>query len=315
MSIELFDIENYSLIKFKKFKIVEKKKIGVGGFSKVFSGYYKSLPLAVKKFKNFDLKEFTKEIRIIKKFKHPRVPHLYGVCKEEKTEKLSLISELVTGETLDSYLKKNSCKELEILVHLIELTKILEFFHSNKVIHRDLKPSNIMIDHNMNLRLLDFGISKITSNSLTTTIAMGTLLYMAPENFQISETASSSDLTATSVINSKVDVWALGCIIDEIFSGQKPWSSIAKENARIIGHLFSKSNFPINRDIIKRNSIIELIESCTIIEPSKRIDIKQAKLNLMKILFNDVIKGMSKSKSYLDDYFAHYNAKKRIIII
>lgn len=315
MSYELYDKEKFSIIKFQKYMIIEKKKIGVGGFGKVFSGNYKSVPIAIKKIKNFDMKDFIKEIKIIKNFKHPRVPQLFGVCREDKSEKFSLISELIRGETLDNYLKKNQCKELEIIVHLIELTKVLDFFHSNRLIHRDLKPSNIMIDTNMNLRLLDFGISKITSNSLTTTITMGTLLYMAPENFQIHETTASSDLTTKSSINSKVDVWAFGCIINEVFSNEKPWSSIAKDNAKIIAHLFSKTNFPVSKDKINNNDIIDFIQSCTAIEPSKRLDIKQAKIRLMKILFEQVINGMNKSITFLDEYFKDYDSKKRKMLL
>lgn len=80
-----------------------------------------------------------------------------------------------------------------------------------------------MIDKDFNLKLLDFGISKISKRTVTETSAAGTLLYMAPENFNIDNNENDLDEYSKTLISTKVDVWAFGCMMSESFSGYKPW--------------------------------------------------------------------------------------------
>ena len=283
-------IQNLNILKMNKERLKELNKIGSGGFASVKAGFYLSLPIAIKKLKNCNLKDFLREISLVKRFKHSYVPNLYGIIAKEDKDPV-IITEIINGEHIDKYIKSKKASQLQILIHLLDIATVIEFFHSNKFIHRDLKPSNIMIDQTLNVKLLDFGISKVLDKTVTNTITMGTLIYMAPENFSVnSNEGQTMTETSRSSISTKVDIWAFGCIIAELFSGVKPWSG--KEENQIIGMLYSKKKFEISKNIIDID-IILLIECCTRINPFERSDIMTVRKKLLKILFTK----MSEQKS------------------
>jgi serine/threonine protein kinase len=211
-------------------KILEKhKKLGAGGFGQVFSSLYKSLPIAIKEipiYKELELKQI-REIMLLRKLRHNLIPRLIGI---KLNDKLSIITELIPGTTLDKLLRKNKLSTLEKIVIVLDIITALEYLHSNKVIHRDLKPSNVMIDLKGNqIKLIDFGISKESRKEITTTQFSGSLIYMAPENFEVhSDLGNSLTDKPKMRISTKVDIWALGCLISEIFSGEKPWGKLGK---------------------------------------------------------------------------------------
>lgn len=108
-------------------------------------------------------------------------------------------------------MKKNNQHFSENLVinWVLQLVLGVQFIHSKKILHRDLKPQNIFIDSDMNIKIGDFGISKIlatTSEQCKTMIGrilinIGTPYYLAPE-------ICSQDKYTT-----KADIWSLGCVI------------------------------------------------------------------------------------------------------
>jgi serine/threonine protein kinase len=276
-------------------EVKQNKKIGQGGFGKVMSGKYLNLPVAIKIFKNFNHDEFLKEIEICKKIKHSNVASLYGISLNfdrdtNNIKSINLINELIEGETLDIYFKKYKSCFVQKIIHLIELSSILSYMHSLNLIHRDLKPSNIMIDKNFNVKLLDFGISKFTQNTNTSTLATGTILYMAPENFTVQSSTTTTEVIKAK-ISSKVDIWAFGVLISEIFSGFRPWSPFVKDDRIIMGLLFSKKKFMIPQNVKvfeENNQLLDLIEDCTIINPTSRITMQTIRIRLIKILYEQV---------------------------
>jgi serine/threonine protein kinase len=210
------------------------------------------------------------------------VPTLYGIHVKESKGPV-IITELIKGEHLDKYIKNRSPSHLQILIHLLDLASVLEYLHSFRFIHRDIKPSNIMLDEMLNIKLLDFGISKVCENTITNTITIGTLVYMAPENFNLGNNEGQTwTETSKSNISTKVDIWAFGCLVSELFSGMKPWTG--KDDNQIISLLFSKKKFEIPRNI-HDIEILLLIESCVKTNPFERIDVTQAKRILLKILY------------------------------
>ena len=281
-------IHEIKVVKLEKEKVNERKRIGIGGFSKVLSGLYLSLPVAIKKLKNCNYKDFFKEISLINRFKHYYVPVLIGITIKE-TKAPVIITELIKGEHLDKYVKSKNISDIQILIHLLDLASVLEYLHSFKFIHRDLKPSNIIIDDKLDIKLLDFGISKVSDKTITNTLTIGTLIYMAPENFNIiNDEGQTMTETNRSYISTKVDIWAFGCLVSELFSGMKPWSG--KDDNQIISLLFSKKKFEIPKKITDIE-ILLLIESCVKINPLERIDISQVKNILLKILYRKYLEG------------------------
>ena len=86
------------------------------------------------------------------------------------------------------------------------------FMHGNKIVHRDIKPQNVFVDSDMNLKVGDFGISKLldyTAQNCQT--SAGTPSYMAPEMVE------SQDYSF------KADIWSLGCVIYEMITLKPPF--------------------------------------------------------------------------------------------
>jgi len=231
------------------------------------------------------------------------------VCKEdnenlERLNKVNLdfIIELVEGESLEKMLaNKNGLTNLERIIVLLNLATVLEYLHGFKLIHRDLKPDNIMIDKKFEFKLLDFGISKVGSQSNSTrTVSIGTMMYMAPENFNLGEddecegagaggvgdNTGSQSFKELKEINEKVDVWAFGCIVQQVMVGVKPWMNKVKTNNKILSLLYKKIPFEIS-SLVKDEKTRNLIQKCTEINPEKRISMKDAKILMLEILVNE----------------------------
>ncbi|PFH37469.1 hypothetical protein BESB_039270 [Besnoitia besnoiti] len=90
---------------------------------------------------------------------------------------------------------------------LVQLTEGLQYIHSKRILHRDLKPSNILLDEGENVKIGDFGISRVMTTTLALAqTAVGTPQYMSPE------------MCENKPYTYKSDVWALGCVLFELCS-------------------------------------------------------------------------------------------------
>src|SRR5262249_34364737 len=150
---------------------------------------------------------FTREAQAISSLNHPNVCTLYDVGPNY------LVMELVSGETLAARLEKGPM-ESETVARLAEqIAAALEAAHNKGVIHRDLKPANIMITKS-GVKVLDSGLAKVeppegAAASEAPTIAasrevMGTLPYMAPEQFD------------GKPCDARTDIFALGLVLFEM---------------------------------------------------------------------------------------------------
>ena len=93
---------------------------------------------------------------------------------------------------------------------LYQILRGLKYIHSANVLHRDLKPSNLLLNANCDLKICDFGLARVTSESDFMTEYVVTRWYRAPELL-----LNSSDYTAA------IDVWSVGCIFMELMD-RKP---------------------------------------------------------------------------------------------
>ena len=291
----LMNIDILKLNDKQSHNVIEIKKIGSGGFGKVIGGNYFNLPIAIKKMKNFNYEAFYKEINMIRLFRHPFIPRFYFINGHPVS--LNMVQELIKGRNLDDYIKKIKPTDIQIVVHMLDLAIVLNHLHNYNMIHRDLKPSNIMIDDKLDVKLLDFGISKITQNrSFTTTLAIGTILYMAPENFDTDFLSGQTmNDTSSSKITGRVDVWAFGCMLSEIFSKSKPWTPLAKDDTSVISHLYCKSKFPIPEKIdrSKYGKLVTLIERCTLLNECERYNFYMVIRSLRDLLLDLILERMN----------------------
>ena len=212
-------------------KSIEKtltKVIGVGGYGKVYKGKYRGEEVAVKKLppSNDDDEEqgasqsaysaLIKEIKLMSKFDSDRLVKVLGACTDDR-DKCCLIMELMRGGDLSKKIHDPRRRRLSY-IHILQITQDiaegLAYLHP-LVAHRDLKPGNILLDETGRAKIGDFGISKIKQvdkTFLSDTVAFnGTIMYMAPEQLNGGK------------LDEKVDVYSLGCIINEMWTRQYPW--------------------------------------------------------------------------------------------
>ena len=148
---------------------------------------------------------------------------LNEVIDDPKKDKLYVVTEWLTNGSLGELLeKKNEGKATkgglpvtQAREYLKDMLKALHYCHNvAKVFHRDIKPENIMLNHNKEAILIDFGVSALKGDDDFIHTKMGTLLYFAPEMFQSGKNFR--------VQGAKTDLWALGVTFFYLLSGKYP---------------------------------------------------------------------------------------------
>jgi len=193
-----------------RYRIVE--RLGRGGMGEVYRADDLKLgqPVALK-FLPPDvdkdparLTQLHTEVRMARQVSHPNVCRVYDIDEIDGATFLSM--EYVDGEDLSSLLKRvGRFPEERGLEIARQICAGLAAAHERDVIHRDLKPANVMLDGTGKVRITDFGLAGVSGEA----IRAGTPAYMAPEQL------AGSDVTARS------DIYALGLVLYEIFTGQR----------------------------------------------------------------------------------------------
>ena len=220
-----------------------KEILGIGAFGTIYKVQKKSNNklYVVKKIPligltSDQLKKAKLESQILSLVKSPYIVRYYESFEEN--DYLIIVMEYCDGGDLNNFISKNEqtkilLKEniiwnifLKILIGLNEL-------HKNKILHRDLKPHNIFLTkNNFDIKIGDFGISKILDGSNLTKTIIGTPYYLSPE------------ICEELPYNDKSDVWALGCILYELCTYKHPFS--AKSQASLIYKILNQKPKPIH---------------------------------------------------------------------
>ena len=256
---------------FDKYEV--KQKIGKGKFGLVKAGINKETnqPVAIKIMakKNMDKSdmELAKvEIDILKISQHPNIIKLYDVFENENY--IYIIMEYCTGGDLLSYFEYHDYElpETKVCEIIHKLSMAIYYLHSYGIVHRDLKPENILmtdLSSKADIRLLDFGLSKIVGNDEKCTEPYGTLSFVAPEVLQ------------GKPYDKSVDLWSIGIIAFLLLCGYLPFDD--KHSEREIARQTIQDPVPYDNKIWSKLSP----ESKTFVDgllqkkPEKRYSIKE----------------------------------------
>ncbi|KAF9015086.1 kinase-like domain-containing protein, partial [Cyathus striatus] len=190
---------------------------------------------------------------------HPNIVQYLGY--EENADCLSIFLEYVPGGTIASCLRKYGKFDESISKSFTaQILNGLEYLHSKQILHRDLKSDNILVEINGSCKISDFGISKKAEGRAFTGMK-GTVYWMAPE-------VLDSDGKG---YDSKVDIWSIGCILQEMWTGKRPWSG--EELVAVMMKLvFDRKPPPLPSEMkhsLSANAL-EFLELCFQPDPTRR---------------------------------------------
>jgi serine/threonine-protein kinase len=157
------------------------------------------------------------EVRIARQVSHPNVCRVYDVVEFEGHHFITM--EYVDGEDLASLLRRIGRLPQEKALDLArQVSAGLAAAHVQGIVHRDLKPANIMLDGRGRARITDFGLAAATETVRGKEALWGTPAYMAPEQMSGGE------------ITPRTDVYALGLVLFEMFTGRRPLQGSANSD-------------------------------------------------------------------------------------
>ena len=256
---DLYDIQN---------------KIGEGRFAHVFRGVHKQSQriVAVKILEKENLSSqemdmIQNEIEILKICQHPNILKLYDVI--ENHEKLYIITELIEGPELYTYLEKENFDIDEITVNNIikKLTSALFYLNIFGIVHRDIKPENILLSNNSlsyNIKLIDFGLGIILGPNEKSEQPFGTISYVAPE------------VLSGDKYDKSVDIWCIGILSYLMLVGKLPYDD-PDDNENEIARQTINDPPPFIEDKwnIISDEAKDFVKRCLEKDPKKRINIKE----------------------------------------
>lgn len=238
--------------------------LGTGGMGEVYRANDLTLqqPVALKFLPTHvaeappSLARFRNEVRLARQVSHPNVCRVYDIGTAGGQTFLSM--EYVDGEDLASLLRRIGRVPPDKGVDIARgLCQGLAAAHQRGVLHRDLKPANVMIDSRGKVIVMDFGLAAMAGEITQAETRQGTLQYMAPEQLAGKE------------VTTKSDVYALGLVLYEIFTGKRAFES--KSAAELLR--LEESSSPTRPSSLVKDlepGIERVILRCLASDPAKR---------------------------------------------
>ena len=212
---------------------------------------------------------FDREARLLASLNHPHIATIHGL--EVSGDTPAIVLELVEGPTLADRLARVRGTGLavpEALQIAAQIAAALEAAHQHRIVHRDLKPANIKLTANGSVKVLDFGVAKLSPGGVDDAVSVltvaatetgtlvGTPAYMSPEQ------------AVGAPVDHRTDIFAFGCVLFEMLSGRRAFDgdSAATIRSRIIRDEPEWSRLPGSLPPRLR----EIVELCLVKDAGKR---------------------------------------------
>ncbi|XP_068238962.1 5'-AMP-activated protein kinase catalytic subunit alpha-2 isoform X2 [Palaemon carinicauda] len=242
--------------------------LGSGTFGKVKYGEHilTGTKVAIKilnrrTIKNLDMvSKIKREITNLKLFRHPHIIKLYQVISTPTD--IFMVMEYASGGELFDYIKeKGKLKESEARRFFQQIISGVDYCHRHMVVHRDLKPENLLLDHNLHVKIADFGLSNMMVDGEFLRTSCGSPNYAAPE-------VISGKLYA----GPEVDVWSCGIILYALLCGTLPFDD------EHVPSLFKKIKSGVFQipDYLNQ-SVVRLLLHMLMVDPMKRATVDDIK--------------------------------------
>ncbi|KAB2057662.1 hypothetical protein ES319_A11G182700v1 [Gossypium barbadense] len=252
-------------------------RIASGSYADLYRGTYCSQEVAIKVLKPEQitremLREFSQEVYIMRKIRHKNVVQLIGACT--RSPNLCIVTEFMARGSIYDYLHKQRgvFKLPSLLKVAVDVSKGMNYLHQNNIIHRDLKTANLLMDENQVVKVADFGVARVQSQSGVMTAETGTYRWMAPEVIEHKP------------YDHKADVFSFGISLWEILTGELPYGLLTPLQAAVA--VVQKNLRPtIPKHTHPR--LRELLERCWLQDPSQRPNFSEI-IDILKQIAKEV---------------------------
>jgi len=247
-----------------------------GGYGNVYVAKYLHMRVAVKRLKKSqlrDLEGFKAEIATMSKLRHPNIVLFIGAT----TSPLTIVTEYMARKSLfDVIHDANVDLNSRLVLRMVQDGALgMMYLHSLNIIHRDLKSLNLLVDDSFNVKLTDFGLSRVLSQDTTMT-PHGTYAWRPPEMFK------------SEAYDRKVDVYSFGIVLWELVTRAIPFDGLPYETIKKNVLSGIRPPVPHSEDVVVQE-IVDLMQACWQTEPKLRPD------------FNDICEGLSELCKLVDE--------------
>ena len=240
---------------------------------------------------------FIQEAKAASSLNHPNILTVYEIGRDGET--IFIATEFVDGVTLRQRLH-SSLKLTEILDIAIQVASALVAAHAAGIVHRDIKPENIMVRKDGIVKVLDFGLAKLTENQDTSSAGseaptmalvhtepgavLGTVAYMSPEQ------------AAGREVDARSDIWSLGIVLYEMLTSRVPFAGASKSH--IIVAIIDREPMPVSKLAPNVPEALEWIVSEALMkDPEERCQTAKELLGKLKRLKQRTETGDSQMSS------------------
>ena len=159
-------------------------------------------------------KRFINEAQTASSLQHYNICNIHDI-DETKDGQIFICMDLYEGEILKAKIERGKLKTDEVVNIITQVATGLQKAHEKGIIHRDIKPANIFITNDGIVKILDFGLAKLSGQTMMTKMGetVGTIAYMSPEQARGEE------------VDQRTDIWSLGVVLFEMLTGELPFQS------------------------------------------------------------------------------------------
>ncbi len=206
---------------------------------------------------------FRKEAKAAAALNHSNIATVHDLGQTEDGQTF-IVMEFVSGETLSAQIKQGSLSTDESVRLAIEIGQGLSAAHSAGIVHRDVKPGNLMVNEQSGVKILDFGIAKVTDDSLSETARRyGTVRYMSPEQARCEN------------VDKRTDIWSTGIVLYEMLTGIRPFE--AEYDSAVMYSIINLDPVPPAEHKVDIPAELEnIVLKCLAKEPRDRYESAQA---------------------------------------
>lgn len=226
---------------------------------------------------------FVREIKVQASLEHPNIAALHTAQRVDN--QLVMIMEFVEGTTLESLLEQGPLPLGNAVADISQVLAALSYAHARGIVHRDIKPANMMLTPNGTVKLMDFGIAKVTAERKLTQTGktVGSLFYMSPEQIR------------GAGVDARSDLYSVGIALYELVTGRRPFQGDS-DYSIMAAHLQQQPIPPIQVDPSLPATLNEIILMSIAKDPEQRFqsaDAFRAALGNVAASFGVAVPGVA----------------------